>query len=74
MARRHIHLLSSRLGNTVVYMRKHVMWYLHGVPGASRARAALSACVTVDDFDRVLDELLADAARIEEEDRAYRGV
>ncbi len=64
MARRHIHLLSSRLGNTVVYMRKHVMWYLHGVPGASRARAALNACVTVDDFDRVLDEPSNGEARL----------
>lgn len=60
LARRHARLLSERLGNTLVYMRKHAMWYLHGVPGAARARGDLNACVTAEDFDAVFDRLLDD--------------
>lgn len=65
MARRHAAMLSERMGNHIVYMRKHVMWYLHGIPGAARARGELNACVTLDDFSAVLDRLLEDAARME---------
>ena len=60
-ARRHAHLLSERMGNNIVYMRKHAMWYLRGIPGASRARGRLNQCVTPADFDEVLDEVLAEA-------------
>lgn len=52
MAHRHAELLSKRIGNNLVYMRKHVMWYLRGIPGASKARGELNQCVTLDDFDR----------------------
>lgn len=71
MAHRHAALLSGRMGNTLVYMRKHVMWYLHGIPGASKARGRLNQCVTLADFDAVLERLLEDAARIEREEAAY---
>ena len=65
MAHKHAALLSQRLGNNIVYMRKHVMWYLHGLPGASHARGELSQCVTLADFDRVLNNLVHDCAKIE---------
>ncbi len=71
MARRHAAMLAERMGNHIVYMRKHVMWYLHGIPGAARARGELNACVTLDDFNAVLDRLLEDAARLEAEEGAY---
>ena len=61
MAKRHARLLSGRWGNNIVYMRKHAMWYLHGVPGAAKARGLINTCVTPQDFDRVLDQVL-DAA------------
>ena len=58
MARRHARLLAEREGRNIVRMRKHAMWYMTGLPGAAAARAKLNACVSVEDFDRVFDELL----------------
>ena len=65
MARRHARLLAEREGKNIVRMRKHAMWYLTGLPGASAARARINACTTPEDFDRVFDELLerADLSR-----------
>ena len=57
MARRHARLLSERGDKNLVRMRKHAMWYMSGLPGASAARAELSACATLEDFERVFDEL-----------------
>lgn len=71
MAHRHAEILSKRVGNNLVYMRKHVMWYLRGIPGASKARGELNQCITLDDFDRVLAQLLQDAARIEAAEEEY---
>lgn len=71
MAHRHAEILSQRIGNNLVYMRKHVMWYLHGIPGAAHARGELNRCVTLADFDAVLDGLLEDRARIVAEEAAY---
>ncbi len=59
MARRHARLLAEREGKNIVRMRKHAMWYLAGLPGAAAARARINACVSVEDFDAVFDELLA---------------
>ena len=59
MARRHARLLARREGKNIVRMRKHAMWYLAGLPGAAAARAKINACVSMEDFDRVFDELLA---------------
>ena len=58
MARRHARLLAAREGRTIVRMRKHAMWYMAGLPGAAAARERINACVDVEDFDRVFDELL----------------
>lgn len=58
MARRHARLLAEREGKNIVRMRKHAMWYLAGLPGAAAARAKINACVLVEDFDCVFDELL----------------
>lgn len=58
MARRHARLLAEREGRNIVRMRKHAMWYMTGLSGAAAARAKLNACVSVEDFDRVFDELL----------------
>lgn len=58
MARRHARLLAEREGRNIVRMRKHAMWYMTGLPGAAAARAKINACVSVEDFDRVFDELL----------------
>ncbi|ACV22066.1 tRNA dihydrouridine synthase DusB [Slackia heliotrinireducens] len=72
MARRHASMLDGYMGNTIVYMRKHVMWYLRGVPGVREARGALNSCVTMDDFNRVLDKILVDAADVRAREAAYR--
>ena len=58
MARRHARLLAAREGRNIVRMRKHAMWYMAGLPGAAAARGKINACVAVEDFDRVFDELL----------------
>ena len=58
MARRHARLLAQREGRNIVRMRKHAMWYMAGLPGAAAARGKINACVGVEDFDAVFDELL----------------
>ena len=58
MARRHARMLSEREGRTIVRMRKHAMWYMAGLPGASAARASINECSTVEDFDKVFNKLL----------------
>lgn len=57
MARRHAILLSQREAHCLVRMRKHAMWYLAGLPGASVARGRINGCSTMADFDDVFDEL-----------------
>lgn len=67
MARRHARLLAAREGRNIVRMRKHAMWYMAGLPGAATARGKINACVSLEDFDRVFDELLAVAVAHETE-------
>ena len=57
MARRHAHLLAAREGTHIVRMRKHAMWYMAGLPGASAVRRELDECDTVEDFDKVFGKL-----------------
>ena len=66
MARRHAQLLSQREGRNICRMRKHAMWYMTGLPGAAAARGRINACVSLDDFNNVFDELLD---KINEHDR-----
>lgn len=65
MARRHAALLSKREGRNIVRMRKHAMWYVTGLPGASKARGLFNYCTTFEDFDKVFSQLeeICDAAR-----------
>lgn len=63
MARRHAVLLHQREGRNIVRMRKHAAWYVSGLPGASKARAAFNECTTLDDFNHVFDELEEYASR-----------
>ncbi len=58
LATRHAKLLSERSGKNIVRMRKHAMWYMAGLPGASAARARINLCTTLEDFNEVFDELL----------------
>ena len=59
MARRHAELLTHREGRSIVRMRKHAAWYVTGLPGAARARGMFNECASLDDFNRVFDELEA---------------
>lgn len=63
MARRHAVLLHQREGRNIVRMRKHAAWYVSGLQGASKARAAFNECTTLDDFNHVFDELEEYASR-----------
>ena len=62
-ARRHAALLEQREGRNIVRMRKHAAWYVAGLPGASKARAAFNECSTLDEFNCVFNELEEYAAR-----------
>ncbi|WP_124061260.1 tRNA dihydrouridine synthase DusB [Gordonibacter sp. Marseille-P4307] len=62
MARRHARLLAERTEGEIVRMRKHAMWYVAGIPGASAARARFTRCSTLSDFDAVLDDMIEQAA------------
>lgn len=57
MARHHARLLSQREGRNIVRMRKHAMWYVAGLPGASKARGMFNYCTSLDDFEQVFDML-----------------
>ena len=65
MARRHARLLDEAGGKAIARMRKHAMWYVAGLPGASAARARFCECSTVEDFDAAFDDLLSAAAEHE---------
>ena len=56
-ARRHAELLARREGRNIVRMRKHASWYMSGLPGTRQARALFNECTTLDDFNRVFDQL-----------------
>lgn len=38
-------------------IRKHVAWYLHGLPAGADLRRALALVATFADLDRLLDQL-----------------
>lgn len=59
LAKRHAELISHLPGKPLSRMRKHAMWYVAGLPGASIARGKFNLCNTLDDFNTVFDELLA---------------
>ena len=59
MARLHARLLDKREGRNIVRMRKHAMWYVAGLPGASRARGMFNHCSSLEDFEFVFGELEA---------------
>lgn len=61
MARRHARLLAERTEGQIVRMRKHAMWYVAGIPGASAARARFTRCSTLAEFDSVLDDMIEQA-------------
>lgn len=65
MARRHARLLARRDERSVVRMRKHAMWYTHGMPRAAEVRAKFTQCSTVAEFDAVFDEVLEHVAEYE---------
>ncbi|MBQ9690793.1 MAG: tRNA dihydrouridine synthase DusB [Eggerthellaceae bacterium] len=58
-AKKHVSMLSQSMGNHIVYMRKHIAWYMYGIPGAARARGAINSCITQEDFYAVLDDIYA---------------
>ncbi|MGI6106033.1 MAG: tRNA dihydrouridine synthase DusB [Raoultibacter sp.] len=58
LACRHAFLLEELRGGEVVRMRKHAMWYVSGLPGASAARGKFNTCVRAADFEEVFNELI----------------
>jgi len=57
--RRHGELLTAHFGEAkgMRDIRKHTGWYLHGLPAGSELRRALALVNTLDDLDRLLDQL-----------------
>lgn len=61
LATRHAYLLSLREGKNIVRMRKHAMWYVAGLSGATAARRLINDAVTFDDFAHIFSEVAAHA-------------
>lgn len=57
--RRHGQLLIAHFGGDkgMRDIRKHIAWYLHGLPAGSDLRRALALVKTFDELDRLLDQL-----------------
>ncbi len=62
--RRHGALLASHFGEDkgMRDIRKHVAWYLHGFPAGSDLRRGLALVRTLEDLDRLLNQLDPDVA------------
>ena len=58
---RHLDMLMSLKGEYVAVreMRRHAAWYTKGVRGAARGRHVLNQALCRDDFERLLEEMLA---------------
>lgn len=68
----HARMLADRYGDNIVKMRKHAMWYLRGLRGASLARRAINDAVSFEDFRAIFEAVLAqqpspDPTRTQEE-------
>ncbi len=57
-AKRHAALLSNGEGAGLVRMRKHAIWYVSGLPGASAARQRINDASSLDDFNAIFDDML----------------
>lgn len=66
MAITHAYLLSRNEGSSIVRMRKHAMWYVAGLPGASMFRRAFNDAVTFEDFKRIFNEAASYAEQVQE--------
>lgn len=57
--RRHGELLTAHFGEDkgMRDIRKHIGWYLHGFPAGSELRRSLGLVKTLDELDRLLDQL-----------------
>lgn len=55
----HARMLARRYGSNIVKMRKHAMWYLKGLRGASAARRAINDAVTLEDFEAIFAAVLS---------------
>lgn len=56
-AKRHVLEYEKYNQKGLSHMRKHCMWYVHGLPGATIARSQFSSCKTKEDYFHVLDNL-----------------
>lgn len=67
--RRHYDMLTEWKGEAVAVreMRKHIAWYLHGLRGASRMRAAVNTLKTSEEVLKALDEFVAYASESADE-------
>lgn len=60
MAREHAAALVDFMGShAVARMRKHVAWYVHGMPGASHCRERVNSTTTPEELDAILVEYRA---------------
>ena len=66
MAIRHAYLLAQYEGNYLARMRKHAMWYVAGLPGASVYRRAFNDAVTFEDFKHIFCEAADYAEKMQE--------
>ncbi len=56
MMRRHINCLKIYQDINPATLRKHLCWYVYGMPGATIVRAAVNKASTLDEFHYVVDQ------------------
>jgi tRNA-dihydrouridine synthase B len=67
MAIRHLRMALEMKGDHAVYeMRKHLAWYLKGVPNANKVKQVIMSIDAADEVFQVLYELLEQLATVEE--------
>lgn len=57
-AKRHVEEYAKINPKGLSHMRKHCMWYVHGMPGATIARNKFSTCKTIEDYNYVFDQII----------------
>lgn len=56
-AKKHLKRYNDIYGNNMSHMRKHCMWYVKGMKGASVAREKFGRCSSLNEFLNVFEEL-----------------
>jgi nifR3 family TIM-barrel protein len=57
VARQHTQKLAALNPHKLASMRKHISWYFKGTPNATKIRQKVNTCITLTDYEHLLNEL-----------------